>query len=258
MMKKTAAILPTIIVLTSLAHAAEFEKPWYVHASRQTLTTAWQRLKKLEVPGVPTDSRFRIGGPSHYVSPNGDDTNPGTEDKPWRTLEKACASLRPGTVVYLMAGTYYGPATVKVQGTEASPAAIRAVAGAEVIITYSEEWIKAEANKLVSVEPSNDIRNAVVKNNIFWGPGKAFGVDHNPTDNLADYNCIAPEATVTTTSPAYTYGPHNIRANPGFIEAAALNFTLKPDSPCVDAGDPSVGAYCGKAPDIGLLEMGHP
>lgn len=434
MMRKIAAILLIVIPLASSIHATDFNKPWHVQTPRHTLLEAWQRLKKLDVPGKAADSRFNITGASRFVGPEGDDTNPGTEDRPWRTLQKACTELRPNMVVYLMAGTYYGPATARVQGTENAPAAIRAVEGAEVVITYSDEWVKAEADKLVSVEPSKDIRNramgkdgqgkhypglltlaggfievsglhfigvrdrlphnlysengvtlsggtgyrvlcneienvghcgvkpmdhgehgfliegnfihdlgqtqhdhgvycpsddgtirrnlilnsagygihaystperiavsynivaghaaygiilggpdaqvfhnvvfgnhegglfffredcrrAVVKNNIFWGPGKALGVDHNPSDNLADYNCIAPEATVTTASPAYAYGPHNLRADPGFVDGVSLDFTVKPDSPCIDAGDPDVSAYYGKAPDIGLFEAGRP
>ncbi len=433
-MKRTATILLCVIVFTTPTRAAQLDKSQRVELPRQALWAAWQRLKALEIPGVPRDSRFRITGESRFVSPDGDDANPGTEDKPWRTLQKACTELRPNMVIYLMAGTYYGPATARVQGSEDAPAAIRASDGAEVIVTYNDEWVKAEADKLVSVEPSKDIRNramgkdgqgrhypglltlsggfievsglhfvgvrdrlphnlysengislsggtgyrilcnevenvghcgvkpmdhgehgfliegnfihdvgqtqhdhgiycpsddgvirrnlifnstgygihayslpqrivishnvvaghtaygiilggpdarvfhnvvfgnhegglfffrdgcrnAAVKDNIFWGPGRAFGVDHNPTDNRADYNCIAPEATVTTASPAYTYGPHNIRTDPGFTNVATLDFTIRPDSPCVDAGDPNVASYYGRAPDIGLFETGHP
>jgi len=104
-------------------------------------------------------------------------------------------------------------------------------------------------------------RNAVVKNNIFWGPGRAFGVDNmgspdrSPSDNLADYNCLAPEMSApAAASPAYTYGPHNIRADPAFVDATAFNFTTRPDSPCIDAGGATGGAYHGRAPDIGLFE----
>jgi hypothetical protein len=57
-------------------------------------------------------------------------------------------------VVYLMPGTYYGPARVNTRATKDSPAAIRAVDGAEVVVTYSSQWVKAEAEKLLSVEPS--------------------------------------------------------------------------------------------------------
>jgi hypothetical protein len=440
-MRKRLTVLLAVLIFASLAHAEALDKAWHIRVPRQTLLSTWERLKKLDVPGVATDSRFQIAGTTRFVSPNGDDANPGTEDKPWRTLQKACASLRPSMVVYLMAGTYYGPVTVKVQGTEDSPVAIRAVAGAEVIITYSEEWIRAEADKLVSIEASADIRNralgkdgqgrhyppllmltggfievsglhfvgvrdrlphnlysengvslsrgtgyrvlnneienvghcgvkamdhgehgyliegnfihdlgqtqhdhgiycpsndgvirrnlilnsagygihaysaperiaishnivaghaaygiilggpdakvyhnvvfgngvgglfffrdrcrgSVVENNIFCGPGRAFGVDnmgspdHSPSDNLVDNNCIAPEASApVAVSPAYTHGPHNIRVDPDFVDAAAFDFTIRSDSPCVDAGDPKVGAYYGKAPDIGLFEVGPP
>jgi hypothetical protein len=431
-MRETAAVLLTIVMFVSLAQAGQPDKSWRIEWPRPTMLTAWQRLKAVDIPGVPRDSRFPIAGTRRFVGPNGDDANPGTEDKPWRTLQKACAELQPNMVVYLLAGTYYGPATARIPGTENAPAAIRAVEGAEVVITYSDAWVKAEADKLVSVEPSQDIRNramgkdgqsrhypglltlsggfievsglhfvgvrnrlphnlysengvtlsggtghrvlcneienvghcgvkamdhgehgfliegnfihdlgqtqhdhgiycpsddgtirrnlilnsagygvhaystpkrivvshnivaghtaygiilggpdakvyhnvvfgnhegglfffrdacrnVVVENNIFWGPGKAFGVDHNPSDNRADYNCIAPEAAIAS-SPAYTYGPHNIKADPRFTDPAQLDFTIRPDSPCIGAGDPNGGLGSGKTPDIGLFETRH-
>lgn len=65
---------------------------------------------------------------------------------------------------------------------------------------------------------------------------------------------MAPGATERPVSPAYTYGQHNIKVDPGFVDGATFDFTLRPDSPCVDASDPNAGAYHGKAPDIGLCE----
>ncbi len=42
----------------------------------------------------------------YYVAPTGSDNNPGTEDKPWRTIQKAAETLLPGDTVYIKAGVY--------------------------------------------------------------------------------------------------------------------------------------------------------
>ncbi|GGK87969.1 hypothetical protein GCM10011405_39670 [Rufibacter glacialis] len=44
----------------------------------------------------------------YYLSKEGDDTNPGTKEKPWRTLERLnTANLEPGETVYLQGGTVF-------------------------------------------------------------------------------------------------------------------------------------------------------
>ncbi len=44
----------------------------------------------------------------YYVAPSGNDNNPGTEAKPWKTISQANKTLQPGDTVYLRAGTYDG------------------------------------------------------------------------------------------------------------------------------------------------------
>lgn len=46
------------------------------------------------------------GGSPYYVSPAGNDGNPGTEARPWKTLGKAAETLRPGETVFARAGRY--------------------------------------------------------------------------------------------------------------------------------------------------------
>jgi PKD repeat protein len=41
-----------------------------------------------------------------YVSPSGNDTNTGSYDSPWKTLEKAAETARPGDTIWIKAGTY--------------------------------------------------------------------------------------------------------------------------------------------------------
>jgi hypothetical protein len=46
------------------------------------------------------------GAMIYYVSPAGDDTQPGTFQKPWRTITMAAAALSPGDTVHIREGTY--------------------------------------------------------------------------------------------------------------------------------------------------------
>lgn len=51
-----------------------------------------------------------------YVSPTGNNNNPGTLLLPWKTFQKACNSALPGSTVYLRGGTY-SKAVLNVSGT---------------------------------------------------------------------------------------------------------------------------------------------
>jgi hypothetical protein len=45
-------------------------------------------------------------GPTYYISPNGNDSNNGSQSTPWRTIQKAANTVNPGDTVVLMDGTY--------------------------------------------------------------------------------------------------------------------------------------------------------
>ena len=45
----------------------------------------------------------------YYVATSGSDANPGTLTQPWRTIQKAAATLQAGDAVYIRAGTYRAP-----------------------------------------------------------------------------------------------------------------------------------------------------
>ena len=51
------------------------------------------------------------GGRAFYVSPDGDDDNPGTVERPWRTMSRV-NELRPGDTLYLRGGVYHLNETV--------------------------------------------------------------------------------------------------------------------------------------------------
>ncbi len=65
-------------------------------------------------------------GPAFFVDPvKGDDSNAGSEAKPWKTLGHAVQQLQPGDTLYLRRGTYYEHATVTQSGTSEKPITIR-------------------------------------------------------------------------------------------------------------------------------------
>jgi len=55
---------------------------------------------------------------NYYVSPNGNDNNPGTFEKPFKSIKKACEMVMPGGTVYLRGGIYNENITIKSSGSE--------------------------------------------------------------------------------------------------------------------------------------------
>ncbi len=57
----------------------------------------------VQTPNAPDAAQ----GGVYYVAPGGDDSNPGTLDYPWQTIQKAAETLVAGDTVYIRAGTYF-------------------------------------------------------------------------------------------------------------------------------------------------------
>ncbi|MHC4249585.1 MAG: hypothetical protein ACYS9X_10705, partial [Planctomycetota bacterium] len=85
-----------------------------------------------DMPDAPTpDAPKAVLEPGPCVSPEGDDAGPGTEGKPFATLERALRELAPGETVNLLPGVFPEPVTMKgVKGTAERPIVIRAQPGA--------------------------------------------------------------------------------------------------------------------------------
>jgi len=62
-----------------------------------------------------------------YVSPDGDDKNPGTEERPWKTMKKAAQSVLPGTTAIFEDGVYNESSvtTFTYSGTEDKPIVLK-------------------------------------------------------------------------------------------------------------------------------------
>ena len=79
------------------------------------------------------DSAQRI----FYVATDGDDSNPGTIERPWKTIQKAAEALQAGDTVYIRAGTYHERVIPKNSGSENCYITYMAYPGEDVIIDGS-------------------------------------------------------------------------------------------------------------------------
>jgi len=71
---------------------------------------------------------------TRFVAPGGDDAGPGTEGRPWRTLESAVDRLAPGDVLVVEEGTYPESILLHAAGTADRPVIVKArVPGSAVI-----------------------------------------------------------------------------------------------------------------------------
>ena len=91
-----------------------------------TTTTTPDNATTTTVPNTVTAT--------YYVSPDGSDSNPGTEAEPWKTIQKAADTLVAGEMVYIKTGTYAEKVTPVNSGTFGSSIIYAAYPGDTVTI----------------------------------------------------------------------------------------------------------------------------
>ncbi|NDJ25737.1 DUF5123 domain-containing protein [Nostoc sp. B(2019)] len=78
----------------------------------------------ISVNALETSGKLPLNsGDSHYVSPNGSDNNPGTKDKPWKTISYAVSEkslVKPGQTILVQPGTYTELITLDKSGNSES------------------------------------------------------------------------------------------------------------------------------------------
>jgi hypothetical protein len=60
-------------------------------------------------------------GTAYYVATTGNDTNPGSFERPWRRVGKAAATMVAGDLVLVRGGVYYESVNPAQSGTESEP-----------------------------------------------------------------------------------------------------------------------------------------
>jgi hypothetical protein len=86
----------------------------------------------------------RSTGQTFYVSPNGNDANAGTLERPWRTIQRAVNRLRPGQRALVRGGTYRENVEINRAGTARQPITIAAFPGDRPVIESPEYPLEIE------------------------------------------------------------------------------------------------------------------
>ncbi|MBN1674131.1 MAG: fibronectin type III domain-containing protein [Kiritimatiellae bacterium] len=76
--------------------------------------SGFTRAGVLLVLGIMTLLPFASHAATYYVATTGSDSNPGTQSRPFRTVQKAANSVAPGDTVLIRAGTYNSSSSFRV------------------------------------------------------------------------------------------------------------------------------------------------
>jgi hypothetical protein len=87
---------------------------------------------------------------THYVATDGNDSNPGTQQQPFRTPHKAVALVQPGETIYIRGGMYRLGRTVTVakDGSEAKHIKLWAYTGETAVLDFSKAGPGARGLKI--------------------------------------------------------------------------------------------------------------
>lgn len=83
-------------------------------------------------------------GQAYYVSPEGDDTNLGTQELPWQSIQMALSKSLPGDTIFLRKGEYespYGGWVFANSGTSEHPITLTNFPGEQAVIKITQEHI---------------------------------------------------------------------------------------------------------------------
>ena len=178
----------------------------------QQKATSFQRLLQLL-----TLSLLLTGGSvmakTYYVSPSGSDSQPGTQSKPFRTLQHVADRMQPGDICLIRGGVYNETVRPKMSGTATAPIIFRAYEGETVTISGANPvtgW-KLNQGNIYSSKWAGDLG----KNNQLFFDGKMVYEARWPNRDNDDLFAVQ-GATIDTAGEGFII----CRSLPGLTENA--------------------------------------
>jgi hypothetical protein len=135
-------------------------------------------------------------GNTYYVALDGSDSNPGTMDLPWRTLQYAANTVAAGDTIYIRAGTYNEPVRFYYKpNTTGQYTTLMAYPGEEVILDGTGVPVPPDNNwayeGLVYIARSSYVRISGIRVQNVDMAGVYIGyADHILIDHVTTYNTV--------------------------------------------------------------------
>lgn len=103
---------------------------------------------------------FPVAAGDFYVSPTGNDANPGSLAAPWRTIQHAAETVAPGSTVHLRGGIYHEKVEIYVSGNAIDgPVVFKAYPGEEPVIDGTGlPFDPANSNALITIYDQSYLR----------------------------------------------------------------------------------------------------
>ena len=131
------------------------------------------------------------GATEYFVSLNGDDSNPGTLEKPWRHVQQAVSVLQPGDICNIREGRYSEEVSISgLQGSPGNPITFRSYLGENVVfdgtVPLKSDWERYKGN-IYKTKLEQDIWQLFVDGemqvnarwpNAFWSNFSVFDYTH--------------------------------------------------------------------------------
>ncbi|MHB1422899.1 MAG: NosD domain-containing protein [Gemmataceae bacterium] len=115
--------------------------------------------------------KYKAKGQLYWVAPDGNDVGFGSEDRPFRTIQRAMQRTVPGDIVYVRPGAYVGNVVISHSGREGEPIVLSCAPGAlgKVKITPSKEYVERNPGGAV-LTVTNGARHVWINGLIIEGP----------------------------------------------------------------------------------------
>lgn len=146
------------------------------------------------------------------------------------------AGMTPGSTLMLVDSMVFGN-TADFAGGVYLFGGTTSTYGSTIAGNISSSYLTAGIEFFPSESGQLDVRNTIIYDNEPFNVGQFF---------ISDFTTVS-FSNVDLGDSAVLPGEGNINADPSFVNAAAGNYHLRPDSPCVETGDPQFMAEEGEA-----------